>query len=177
MSCIGSSKSINISQSWCSNCNLEQLSNLSLTFSTISEMMLLTILILFRQGTANGMISQLSISYEKHITRKINMEDLKFCGSSAKKSETTKFDYSFDCQRSFKVCVGHFSMILYLKAFQKNIKNATFHLKFLYLTYFSWWPLCQRNISNNPKLHDIMRWHNVTKKYLWLKFVDEKIFR
>ena len=61
-----------------------QLSDLSVTFSTISEMVLLTIFILFQQGTVNG-ITQLPISCEEHITRKINMEDLKFCGSSAKK--------------------------------------------------------------------------------------------
>ena len=52
---------------------------------------------------------------EKSIWRILN-----FVEALQRKSETTKFDYSFDCQRSFKVCVRHFSMILYLKAFQKR---------------------------------------------------------
>ena len=45
-------------------------------------MVLLTIFKLYRQGTANEMISQLPISWEEHIPRKINI--LKFCGSSEK---------------------------------------------------------------------------------------------
>ena len=31
--------------------------------------------------------------------------------------------------------------------------------------------------SHNPKIHDIMIWLNVTKKYKRMKFVDEKKFR
>ena len=48
---------------------------------------------------------------------------LNFVAVLQRGSETTKFYYSFDCQRSLKIYVRYFSMLLYLKAFQKIIKN------------------------------------------------------
>ena len=96
------------------------------------------------------MISRLSISCEERITRKINMEDLKFSGSSAKKK-------SNNCKGLFKVCVRHFSMLLYLKTFQKNIKNVFISSQnILYLPYFTDDPFVEEMYSDNPKLHDVM---------------------
>ena len=53
-----------------------------------------------------------------------------------RKSETTKFDYRFECQRSFKVCVRHFSMLLYLKTFQKKLEMLLFCLNIFCMPYF-----------------------------------------
>ena len=86
----------------------------------------------------NSKWSRLSLSREERITRIINMKNLKFCDSSAKKiGEKTKSDYNFDFQRSLKVYVRLFSVLLYLKAIQKIIKNIFISSQtILYLPYF-----------------------------------------
>ena len=103
---------------------------------------------------------------------------LNFVEALQRKSETTKFDYSFDCQKSFKVCVRHFFLWCCIWKPSKKI------LKMLYFVSNFWIclispddPFVEQIYSDNPKLHDIMSWLNVTKKYIWLKFVDEKTFR
>ena len=86
----------------------------------------------------NSKWSRLSLSREERITRIISMKNLKFCDSSAKKKgEKTKSDYNFDFQRSLKVYVRLFSVLLYLKAIQKIIKNIFISSQtILYLPYF-----------------------------------------
>ena len=53
---------------------------------------------------------------------------LNFVAAPQRKSETTKFDYNFDYQRSIKIYVRHFSMLLYLKAFKKIVKNSFYFI-------------------------------------------------
>ena len=114
-----------------------------------------------------------NILLEKSIWRILN-----FVEALQSKSETTKFDYIFDCQRSFKVFVSYFSMILYLKAFQKKtLKMLYFISNFCICLISPDDPFVEEIYFDNTKLRDIMSWLNVIKKYIWLKLVVEKTFR
>ena len=91
---------------------------------------------------------------------------LHFVAALQRKYEKTKFDYSFDCQRSFIVCVRHFSVTI----FESLI---LFCLKIFCLCLNSPDdPFVEEIYSSNPKLHDVMSWN--TKKRIWLIYVDVK---
>ena len=77
--------------------------------------------------------------------KKSRSKILNFVAALQRKSETTKPDYNFDWQRLLKIYVRHFSLLLYLKAFQKTIKNLFISSQtILYPPYFPWWPFCRR---------------------------------
>ena len=79
----------------------------------------------------------MSISREDCFIRKMSWKILNFLAALQRKSETTKFDYKFDCQGPLKIYVRHFSMLLYFKPFQKIIKNPLISSQIiLYLPYF-----------------------------------------
>ena len=44
---------------------------------------------------------------------------LNFMAALERKSETTKFDYNFDCERSLKIYVSHFSVTVF-ESLSKN---------------------------------------------------------
>ena len=89
------------------------------------------------------------ILLEKSIWRILN-----FAAALQIKRETKKFDYSFDCQRSFKVCVRYFFMLLYLKSFQKMLLYC---LKIFCICLTSPNdPFVKEIYSDDPKFHDVM---------------------
>ena len=61
---------------------------------------------------------------KKALLEKSIRKILNIVAALQRKSETTKSDYNFDSQKSLKGYVSNFSMLLYLKAFKRNVKNA-----------------------------------------------------
>ena len=101
--------------------------------------------------------------------RKINMENLKFCGSSAKKKWNNKIWLYLWLPKIIQgLCQAFFYDTVFESLLKKILKMLYFVSNFCICLIFPDNPFVEEIYCNNPKLHEIMSWLNITKKYIYM---------